>query len=72
MQTESISELIQSKARHFGPKLALCMRGGDAAERYTYRELDVASGKLAAAFVDMGLEPDDRVAVLPRLGPDRR
>jgi long-chain acyl-CoA synthetase len=72
MQTESISELIQSKARHFGPKLALCMRGGDPAERYTYRELDVASGKLAAAFVDMGLEPDDRVAVLceprPRWG----
>ena len=72
MQTENISELIQSKARHFGPKLALCMRGGDPAERYTYRELDVASGKLAAAFVDMGLEPDDRVAVLceprPRWG----
>ena len=72
MQTENISELIQSKARHFGPKLALCMRGGDPAERYTYRELDVASGKLAAAFVDMGLEPGDRVAMLceprPRWG----
>ena len=72
MQTESISELIQSKARQFGPKLALCMRGGDPAERYTYRDLDIASGRLAAAFVDSGLEPDDRVAVLceprPRWG----
>ena len=72
MSTDSIFQLIQGKARQFGSKLALCQYGGDAAERYTYRELDEISGRLASGFVSMGIEPGDRVAVLcdsrPRWG----
>lgn len=72
MATESISQLIQEKARRFGPKLALCLNGDQAGEQYTYRALDQASGELATGFVRLGLEPGDRVAVLcesrPRWG----
>ena len=72
MDTESISQMIQGKARRFDSKLALCLHGGDPEEKYTYRALDEASGRLATGFVRFGLEPDDRVAVLcesrPRWG----
>lgn len=72
MSTESISRLIQNKARQFGPKLALVQKGGDPNEKYTYRELDEASGRLATGLRDLGLVPDDRVAILcdarPRWG----
>lgn len=72
MATESISQLIQEKARRFGPKLALCQYGDGAEEQYTYRALDRASGELATGFVERGLKPGDRVAILcesrPRWG----
>lgn len=72
MRTESISQLIQAKAQEFGPKLALLQKGGDPDERYTYRELDQSSNRLASGLVDLGLAPGDRVAVLcdarPRWG----
>jgi long-chain acyl-CoA synthetase len=71
MATESISQMIQEKARRFGPKLALCLDGNDG-EQYTYRALDRASGELATGLVRQGLEPGDRVAILcdsrPRWG----
>jgi long-chain acyl-CoA synthetase len=71
MATESISQMIQEKARRFGPKLALCL-DGDKSERYTYRALDRASGRLATGFVREGLQPGDRVGILcdsrPRWG----
>lgn len=71
MATTSISQMIQEKARRFGPKLALCLHGG-AGEQYSYRALDRASGALAGGLVRAGLEPGDRVAVLcesrPRWG----
>ncbi len=72
MDTESISQMIQEKARRFGSKLARGLHGGDPEEKYTYRALDEASGRLATGFVKLGLEPGDRVAVLcesrPRWG----
>ncbi len=72
MDTESISQMIQGRARRFGSKLALCRHSGDPEEKYTYRALDEASGQLATGFVRFGLEPGDRVAVLcesrPRWG----
>ena len=72
MDTESISQMIQGRARRFGSKLALCRHSGDPEEKYTYRALDQASGQLATGFVRFGLEPGDRVAVLcesrPRWG----
>jgi long-chain acyl-CoA synthetase len=72
MATESISQMIQEKARRFGPKLALCLDGGNGDEQYTYRALDKASGELATGFVRLGLEAGDRVAILcesrPRWG----
>jgi long-chain acyl-CoA synthetase len=72
MATESISQMIQEKARRFGPKLALCLNGGNGDEQYTYRALDKASGELATGFVRLALKPGDRVAVLcesrPRWG----
>ena len=72
MDTESISQMIQGRARRFGSKLALCRHSGDPEEKYTYRALDQASGQLATGFVRFGLEPGDRAAVLcesrPRWG----
>jgi len=72
MATESISQMIQEKARRFGPKLALCLSGDNIDEEYTYRALDQASGELATGFVRLGLKPGDRVALLcesrPRWG----
>jgi long-chain acyl-CoA synthetase len=69
MDTESISQMIQERARRFGSKLALCSHGGDSEEKYTYRALDEASGRLATGFVRYGLEPGDRVAVLSESRP---
>jgi long-chain acyl-CoA synthetase len=67
-----MSELIYAKAQQYGPKLALCQRGGDPAEHYTYSQLDKASGRLAGGFASMGIRPGDRVAILcdsrPRWG----
>lgn len=64
--------MISEKARRFGPKLALCLNGGNGDEQYTYRDLDKASGELATGFVRFGLKPGDRVAILcesrPRWG----
>lgn len=72
MKTESISQLILAKAQQFGPKVALCSSSGDAADEYTYRALDQASGCLAAHFIDFGLQTNDRIALLcesrPRWG----
>ena len=69
MATESISQMISEKARRFGPKLALCLNGGNGDEQYTYRALDKASGELATGFVRLGLKPGDRVAILSESRP---
>jgi len=72
METESISQLILAKAQQFGPKLALCLHGSESGESLTYRQLDRESGRLAAEFMDLGLQPNDRVVILcesrPRWG----
>ncbi len=68
MKTESISQLILAKAQQFGPKMALCAYG-DSAEEFTYRGLEQASGLLAARFVSIGLQPNDRVALLSESRP---
>ena len=46
MDTESISQMIQGRARRFGSKLALCSHGGGSEEKYTYRALDEASDEM--------------------------
>lgn len=69
MKSESITQLIQDKARLFGPKPALSMHGGGTAEQYTYAELDASAGRLATGFMDLGLEPGDRIALLSEARP---
>lgn len=69
METESISQLILAKAQQFGPKLALCLYGSASDESLTYRQLDRKSGRLAAEFMDLGLQPNDRVVILSESRP---
>ena len=72
MDREGISELVRANAKMFGPRPALCQHGGMRSEEYSYQALDEASGKLAAALIAQGVQPDDRVALLcdsrPRWG----
>ena len=72
METENISRLLLTKAQQLGPKKALCLHGGDVAEQYTYSQLNEASGRLAAEFIERGIQADDTIALLcdsrPRWG----
>ena len=69
MSTESITQLIQNKARLYGPKPALSLHGGDRQEQYSYAELDDVAGRLATGLLNLGLEPGDRVALLSEARP---
>lgn len=64
MNADSITQMIQAKARRFGPKLALSLYGGDSTEQYTYKGLDEASGRLATGLMNLGILPGDRIALL--------
>ena len=63
MSTESITQLLQVKARCLGPKLALSLHGSQT-EQYTYEGLDESSNRLASGLMNLGLKPGDRVALL--------
>jgi long-chain acyl-CoA synthetase len=63
MSSESITQMLQAKARHLGPKLALSLHGSHT-EQYTYEGLDEASGRLASGLINFGLKAGDRVALL--------
>ncbi len=69
MASESITQLIQDKARLYGSKPALSLHGGAPTEQYTYLELDDSAGRLAGGLMDLGLEPGDRVALLSEARP---
>ena len=45
------------------------MHGGEASERYTYHELDHASGRLAAEFTELGIRSNDRIVILSESRP---
>jgi len=72
METEDISGLILKKVEQLGPKDALCLNDGDAIEKYTYSQLNEVSGRLAAEFIERGIQADDSVVLLcdsrPRSG----
>jgi long-chain acyl-CoA synthetase len=72
METEDISGLLLNKAQQFGAKEALCLSGGGVIEKYSYSQLNEASGRLAAEFIERGIQADDPVALLcdsrPRWG----
>ena len=56
----TIGRLLTRSARRFGDRQALTFD-----ERsWSYRELDVATSRVAAALLDLGLQPGDRVTAL--------
>ena len=69
---DSIAQMIEVRARQLGSKPALSLYGRDPAEQYSYEALDRASRRLAGGFIEAGVRPDDRIAVLcdsrPRFG----
>lgn len=72
MKDESIAQMIEIRARQLGSKPALSLYGRDPAEHYSYEALDRASRRLAGGFIEAGVRPDDRIALLcdsrPRFG----
>ena len=64
MSSETITQMLQAKARRLGPKLALSLHGSHPAEQYSYEGLDEASGRLASGLMNLGLKAGDRVALL--------
>ena len=65
---ENIASLIQSKAEEFGPKIALCTRGEEK-ECFTFSQLSEMSGSLSHHLATLGVEVDDRVAILSEARP---
>jgi acyl-CoA synthetase (AMP-forming)/AMP-acid ligase II len=55
----SIPALLDTTVEQFGDEIAVV----DGAIRLTYRELDDAAADFAAALVESGVEPGDRVAI---------
>jgi long-chain acyl-CoA synthetase len=72
MNSDNIAQMIEVQARRFGAKPALSLHSSDPAEHYSYETLDLASRRLACGFVEAGVQPDDRIALLcesrPRWG----
>ncbi|PSQ01788.1 AMP-dependent synthetase [Halobacteriales archaeon QS_4_69_31] len=56
--------------KHADPDDRLALVDAATDERYTYRELDEASGRLANALADRGIEPGDRVGVAAPQRPE--
>ena len=69
MDTKCISHMIQVAAERYGDKPALCLQGGDPDEIYSYHSLNEASGRLAVGFIQLGIKPGDRIALLSESRP---
>lgn len=54
----TVGQLLARSARRFPDHLALTFAG----RRYTYAQLDAATGRVAAGLLGLGLHPGDRVA----------
>src|SRR5437879_13503651 len=59
-----ISSLLRHAARHAGDVEIVPKRVEGDIHRYTWRDAELRSRKLAQAFARLGLEPGDRVATL--------
>ena len=64
MNCQNLEDWLQELARRFSNRQAVLTHGGSDGERYTYYSLERDSRALANGFVDRGLAPDDRVAIL--------
>lgn len=74
MNNHNIACIIEAGAERFGAQAALGLAGNDSrqgrrSEEYTYEALFAASSRLAAAFREAGLQPNDRVALLGESRP---
>jgi len=74
MNNHNIACIIEAGAKRFGKQAALSRAGrdrrqGGGSEEYTYEALFAASSRLAAAFREAGLQPNDRVALLGESRP---
>lgn len=74
MKNLNIACIIEAGAERFRSQVALGLadsdsRRGSRSEEYSYEALLAASSRLAAAFREAGLQPDDRVALLSESRP---
>ena len=62
----SVGVLVQQAARRFGDKTALVFEG----QRWSFRELDTASSKVAAQLQQRGIGAGDKVSLFSANGPE--
>ncbi len=67
---ESVLQLMQTKSDGFAARTALCLQEGEHWKEWSYAELSRRARKAAAALVDRGVEPNDRVALLSESRPE--
>src|SRR3989344_1342152 len=58
-----VDKLLEESSRRYGDKLALSYRGIFKSEKFSYRELEDLSGKVAKRLMDDGYKADDKVLI---------
>jgi fatty-acyl-CoA synthase len=60
----NVSSLIAHAARHFASTEIVSRRTEGDVHRYTYRDCEIRSKQLAQAFIELGIQPGERIGTL--------